>query len=243
MDSSRRSLERPGRHRVPLGRSSPAAAAAAITVLALFLFAPSGRLEAQARAVIRADWAFLQRTADGGMKAIDCTGESAQLRSGDRIRVWLKPSSGCFLYLYLYDAQKDLYALFPQSPRFWDGPRAAGASYLVPGPDSWFRLDNGGGVEIFYLIFSDHRLRVLEQSTGTAGREASAGGTFRKLDRPVEALEEIRRLVVESSSLAGASEKPVPVAGDFRNLEEDPEIDGVCTEVSGLYVRTIRLAH
>ncbi len=68
---------------------------------------------------IRFSWAFLVRGSDGSPKAIDYSRNPIGLESGDRIRIWLKPRSECFFYLYLSDAQENLFLLFPDRLPFW----------------------------------------------------------------------------------------------------------------------------
>ena len=53
----------------------------------------------------------------------------------------------------------------------------------------------------------------------------------------------IKRLIKESSYLSEAAEKPVAVAGDFRGIREEKDLNGVYVEAAKVYVKTIRLAH
>ena len=209
---------------------------------AALLFGLAVRLPAQDHGAVRLTWAILQRGSDGMARPIDCTPEVIHLKAGDRIRIWMKPVTDGWFYLYLHDAQKRLTQLFPADLRQAGVPARAGAGGFVPGSDMWFRLDGKPGTEVLYLILSDRRLDALEAAT-IAGGEARRATGSRPLDRPSEALEEIGRLIVASSSLVRPAEKPVPVAGDFRGLEVESGVEGILIEARGLYVRTFRLEH
>ncbi len=209
----------------------------------LALLAVGQPVFAETGSTIQFSWAFLVRGGDGSTKAMDYSASVVHLESGDRIKILLKPQNDCSFYLYLHDAQKNLFLLFPDTPSFWDTPRRIDRSYALPSGDGWFRLDAGSGIETFYLILSDHRLRALETKTAVELQKNPSRGILRSIVRPFEVLEEIRRIIVDSSALAEAAEKPAAVAGDFRGIQEDTGLNGIAVETQGVYVRTIRLEH
>jgi hypothetical protein len=117
-------------------------------------------------------------------------------------------------------------------------------TYELPGLNSWFYLDERGGTEVFYLIVSKKPLQELETSTGRylEGR-AAARKILRAIPSKHDVLDEIRRIIKESSFLSDDAEKPIAVAGDFRGIREEHELNGVRIEAVEIYVRTIRLQH
>ncbi len=166
-----------------------------------------------------------------------------RLASGDRIRIIMRPASPCFFYVVLHDAQKNLSVLFPEMSRFRGTPLPADATFSLPDGERWYRLDENGGTEIFYLIASDHRLNELEASVAAYRMVAPDLGDDRRGARKQVVLEEIRRLIVETSPLAEAAPKPLAVAGSFRGITAEAGFQGISIEARSVYVRTIRLRH
>ena len=167
-----------------------------------------------------------------------------RLESGDKIKIYLKPKDACHIYLYLHDAQRDLFLLFPETfdrsdpnPRFTE-------NFEIPGVNSWYYLDNLLGTETFYLIVSARPLAELEERTRQYFNVlANDRQSHRMLTYKYGVLDEIKRLIKESSYLSEAAEKPVAVAGDFRGIREEKDLNGVYVEAAKVYVKTIRLAH
>ena len=188
-------------------------------------------------------WAFVYQGKDEISKPIDYSKSVVRLESGDRLKIYLKPLSACYFYLYLHDSQKNLYLLFPEDFTFFDKNLQIARKYDLPGGNSWFYLDDNSGIEVFYLIVSDQRLQSLKDSTkqyleGRANQRDLQNITYKH-----RVLDEIKRIIKESSYLSDASEKPIAVAGDFRGIREEEELNGVSIEATNIYVKTIRLAH
>jgi len=196
---------------------------------------------AESDAGVRLGWAVVHQHGEEPARPIDYGRRVVRLQSGDRIRLYLRPLDACHLYGYLYDSQKSLALLFPQGPAAQAGPSPADRSFSQPGNGSWYRLDEHGGVELFYLIVSAQRQQALESATDALLRTNPASPQRRSGQQRV--LEEIQRLIREGSRLAGAREKPLAVAGDFRGIGEDGEFPGRLIEVRGVCVRTFRLQH
>ncbi len=192
--------------------------------------------------VLRFAWALVYRSSSDGAQAIDYSGDIMRMSSGDRFRIHFQPLSRCYFYMYLHDSQKDLYLLGQAAFGLPEGPEAE-RGLTLPSEDNWYVLDASGGVELLYLIVSDHRLRRLEAlSNRGLSRKAHLAGHPR-LARKHAVLEEIRRIILESSALAEPAQKPVTVAGEFRGITEEGEYRGVEVAAPSVYVRTIRLEH
>jgi hypothetical protein len=144
--------------------------------------------------------------------------------------------------VYLHDAQRDLYLL---GQRDFEPPESPEANhgFTLPEGDNWYRLDTSSGVELFYLIVSDHRLRRLEALTSRSLARPVRYSSPPRLSRRRAVLDEIRQLIRESSTLADPVQKPVTVAGEFRGVTEEGEYQGIEVEARTVYVRTIRLEH
>ena len=163
------------------------------------------------------------------------------MSSGDKIKFYFQPVNQCYLYLFLYDSQKELFLLFP---RKFDFEYQIGDSYILPNENSWYVLDDNSGVEVFHFIVSDRRLTKLETVTKRYLTESrSYGKNNGKPSMKYGILDEIRRLIKENSFLAGVAEKPVSIAGDFRGLFEEFDGSGKKIVATGVYAKTIRLQH
>ena len=188
---------------------------------------------------VRFSWALLCRDPEGQAIEVDYDAHILHLASGATFRFLIKPLSVCYTYLYLDDAQGDLYPCFPESFSAWDAVNAVDRRNAIPGGDGWYRLDERGGTEVFYLIVSRYRLTELEARTlaylggGAKGRRAARR----------RVLDGIRSLITDNSPLAAVvAEKQTVVAGDFRGVEEE-EVAGNFIEAGEVYVTTIRFGH
>jgi hypothetical protein len=216
----------------------------AFATVAIGLLALGGAgLSADTDPTIRLTWAVVYRGTDGITKAIDYRLRVVQLACGDRIRILMRPASPCFCYVMLHDAQKDLVVLFPEISRFPSTPLPADATRSLPDGERWYRLDEDGGTEVFYLIVADHRLKALEASVAAYGALKQNSGGDRGGVRKQAVLDEIRKLVVETSPLAEAARKPLAVAGDFRGIDAEAGFPGISVLARNVYVKTIRLQH
>lgn len=189
-------------------------------------------------------WALVCQSEAGVGKAVNYQKNVIRLEAGDRFKIHLQPSKSCYIYLYLHDAQKNLFLVFPDDFEHFDQGSRITRNYELPGVNSWFYLDEAGGVELFYLIASSRRLEELERSTQRylEGSRAQMDD-LKAVAVKHEVLDEIRRLIKETSYLSDASEKPVAVAGDFRGIREEHGLNGVRIETTEIYVKTIRLQH
>ncbi len=117
--------------------------------------------------LLRFTWAVVYKSGGQDVQAIDYTSRVVHLAAGDRFRIHFQPRSPCFFYVYLRDAQKNLY-LLGQSNFDPQGDRQVNRDLSLPEGDNWYHLDDSSGVELFYLIVSEQRLRRLEALTSRA---------------------------------------------------------------------------
>ena len=219
----------------------------ALTILVLLVLAAGWGQPASAgdrSGSVLFSWALVCQDEAGVGKAVNYQKNVIRLEAGDRFKIYLQPSKSCYIYLYLYDAQKNLFLVFPDDFELFEQNSRIARNYELPGVNSWFYLDEAGGVELFYLIASSRRLEELEGSTKRYLQGSRAQmDDLKAIAVKHEVLDEIRRLIKETSYLSEASEKPVAVAGDFRGIREEHELNGVRIETTEIYVKTIRLQH
>ena len=188
-------------------------------------------------------WAFVYQGKDEITKPIDYNKSVVRLESGDKLKIYLKPLNACHFYLYLHDSQKNLFLLFPEDFTFFDKNLQVTRKYDLPGGNSWFYLDYNVGIEVFYLIVSEQRLWNLEESTNRYLQRNAKQRNLQNITYKHGVLDEIKRIIKENSYLSGAAEKPIAVAGDFRGIREEHELNGVSIQAADIYVKTIRLEH
>jgi hypothetical protein len=213
-------------------RRQQAAIALYLTVAALS-GAPVG---AEQTAALVFSWACVVQGRDAVIRPIDYSQSEIRSHSGDRFKFYLKPESPCYIYLYLFDAQRKLFLLFPEKLQPNAGRARSARTYELPGLNSWYLLDEHPGREVFYLIVSKTRQNELEQRTERYLENRQAVNKYAVVDQ-------IKRIIKENSYLAGAAEKPVAVAGDFRGISEERFVNGLKIRAEDLYVKTIRLVH
>jgi hypothetical protein len=197
---------------------------------------------AGAEDMLRFTWALVYKSGSQGAQAIDYAARVVRLASGDRFRIHFQPRNGCYLYVYLHDAQENLYLL---GRRDFDPQETSETNrgFTLPEGDNWYHLDDSGGVEVLYLIASAQRLRRLEALSSRAQQRPGRPADLLRLARKRPVLDEIRKLIRESSTLAEPLQMPVTVAGEFRGITEESEYQGIDVQAGSLYVRTIRLEH
>jgi hypothetical protein len=183
-------------------------------------------------------WAFIHRSADGQKEVIDFE-KRQKVTSGDKLQIYLGPMSEAYLYLFLYDAHKDLYLLFPESPDYYERKSLEKEDIYVPGEHEWFEWDTSKGTERFYLLASSTRLTELEEKTA----RYLANNQDSKLKSQL--YDEIATLRKQKSNLTTTSEKPVAIAGTIRTRGADSELlgDATLVEAEEFYGKTLRLRH
>ena len=215
------------------------AGAVLFLLLALTVCSPAGAESP----IVRLHWALLYEEAGGVLRAIDYARSIVELRSGDRFKILVKPASSCFLYLFLHDSQQELSVLFPEGFATSEHALRADRRYRLPAPERWYYLDDKPGVETLYLIASPERLRRLEARAEEHQRRRSRPESAQAIETKYEVLDEIKRMINESSSLSSKAERPVAVAGDVRGITDEDSLSGLEVVTRGVYVRTIRLRH
>jgi hypothetical protein len=189
-------------------------------------------------------WAFVYKDKAGSMSPVDFNTQINNLQSGDRLKIYLKPVHNAYIYLILYDSQKELFLLFPNAEKGFFYNYQIGKEYLIPEKRIWFYLKNDSGMEIFHLIVSRTRCKKLEEVMNeylSLMEKKPVSETI--LNNAKQAvLEEIRILKKRNSIFQGLNEKPLSIAGDFRGDKQIHQYIFMI-EVENFYAKTFRVAH
>lgn len=107
-------------------------------------------------------WAFCTlRKADGAQKP-KVAARKTVLKSGDKIKFFLKRKSPCHLYLIHQNSQHRLKLLYPLHFRQAVNQDTWSDKQYIPDGNRWYELDEHTGKEKFYLLASIQPLSDLE---------------------------------------------------------------------------------
>lgn len=170
------------------------------------------------------NFAFIQKNVNGEITVIDSNNDVTTLSEGDQIRVFLQPVKNSYIYLYLYNADKNLLLVFPSKKYLKDDYDFEKCFYIHEGTE-WFSewMDLGGdeGVDKFEFIVSKDRLKHLEAITKEyliLYYEGADSET--ELKRAKEAvLGELVALRKEKNEFISESDVQVPLGGGVRGEE------------------------
>lgn len=136
--------------------------------------------------------------------------QDSTLKTGDRIKMYLKANNPCFFYLFYQGAEGGLHLLFPD--KLPSSVIAGGNNLTLPSGDQWFELDNTTGIEIFHVIISSYPLETIE----TLYEDYILGKSNNKhLESRI--LSAILKLNDEKKTLSSKAEKPVAIGGTIRS--------------------------
>lgn len=201
----------------------------AIRALSLFVALTCVTSSAAAQEV-RFRWAFGASIGSGAARHFAPITDEMTLHGGDEIKLFVSPTSRCFIYVLYQDQTGEFTVLFPAEGSFGDAPPPAGSLHYIPPGQGWLRLDEATGIERVYLLASATRLtpleRLLTPNPSTPTRLAPA-----------------REIVVELARLQKAhaaqnwSERPVTMGGQVRGGPNTdlahPDIARSATEIAG----------
>jgi hypothetical protein len=168
------------------------------------------------------------------------------LKSGDEIKMLVKLTKDCYVYVVYYDSQGELSLLFPYTIRQLQTDYAVDKSYYIPKGRNWMTLDKNTGKEIFFLVGSTERLLDLEVKLGNY---FSADPADRK-PLAQEVISAIRGIRNRYSTFATLAEKPVSIGGNIRSTDtvkvvRRPDVADIATQISAknFYSKTITIDH
>jgi hypothetical protein len=168
------------------------------------------------------------------------------LKSGDEIKMMVKLTKDCYVYLVHYGSTGEINLLFPYGIRQFQTDYAIDKNYYVPKGRNWSVLDKNTGKEVFFLVASTERLLDLEVKLGNyfsadpADRKPLAQGV----------VSEIRGLRNRYSTFATLAEKPVTIGGNIRSTDtvkvaRRPDVADIATQISAknFFSKTITIDH
>jgi len=161
-------------------------------------------------------WAFcaLQKAdADQNPRVIT---RDTDLKSGDRIKFFVKPESPCYLYLIYQSSQRELSVLYPLRFKQLDDRETWSDRQYIPDGNQWFELDEHTGREKFFLLASIQRLVDLE----TLVNQYESADKTKKSALVDKITAEIRSLRKRHLRFKTYAEKPVTIIGNLRGGEQ-----------------------
>lgn len=163
-------------------------------------------------------WAFgvlVEEKQGEGQKLVSITRDT-QLKSGARIKFFVKLEKNSFVYLVYHSSQGDITVLFPYRFEQLRGGYQAPVQHYIPQGNEWFELDEHVGLETFYLLASAQRLHALEQFIN----KYDTADPSRKTELVEEILGEIRSLGKKHKNFKTLAEKPLNITGQIRGGEK-----------------------
>jgi hypothetical protein len=192
------------------------------------------------------EWAFGVLGHAGKVPVLTPITRDTVLKTGAEIKMLVKLTKDCYVYLIYLDSQGELNLLFPYSIRQLQTDYSVGKPYYIPKGRTWMTMDQNTGKEIFFLVASTERLLSLEVKLGNyfsvdpSERKPLADGV----------VSEIRGLRKQYATFATIAEKPLSIGGNIRSTDtlkvvRRLDVADIATEISAnnFYSKTITIDH
>ena len=170
----------------------------------------------------------------------------ARLNSGDQIKFFLKPVTGCFVYLVYHSSQDELTVLFPYRFEEKTGKEKALKAHYIPEGNEWFQLDEHVGQERFHLLASATRLTRLEDLVN----QYESGDKTKKPELSQQILSELDLLRRKNFKTKVNAERPLSIVGNIRGTKKSEDASpldlaehAVEISASHFYIRTYTIDH
>jgi hypothetical protein len=168
------------------------------------------------------------------------------LKSGDEIKMMVKMTKDCYVYIVYLDSQGEIALLFPYTIRQLQDDYVAEKTYYIPKGRNWMILDKNTGKETFFIIGATQRLLDLEIKLGNY----FSADPSNKKPLANEVVSEIRGLRKRYSTFATIAEKPLSIGGNIRSIDtvkvvRRPDVADITTQISAnnFYSKTITIDH
>jgi hypothetical protein len=191
-------------------------------------------------------WAFgaIKKT-DQGSQFIKITRDT-ELKSGDQLKMLVKLNKKCFVYVFYYSSQGQLYMLFPYHLNQFSDDYEISKNYYIPQGNFVLELDENIGKEKIYLITSARRLHELENLLGSYNSAES----LKKPEFIERVIQEIKQLRKRHKKFTAEAERPVASTGSIRAhvVSEQaalPDLDKSAVEVTAkdFFAKTFTIDH
>ena len=197
----------------------------------------------QNEANIGFDWAF--GSLIGKNKTMVPVTHYTTLKSGEEIKMMVKLTKDCFVYLVHQDSKGEIELLFPYKIQQFQTDYATDKNYYIPRGRPWSAFDKSTGKELFFLIASTERLLDLEVKLGNYGSADTS-----KNNHSDDIVTEIRNVRKHYSTFSTIAEKPVTIGGNIRGTEKvegarRPDVATIATQIkaNNFYSKTITIDH
>jgi hypothetical protein len=175
-------------------------------------------------------WAFGAMVGPENDRELVAITRDTELKTGDQIKMYLELEKKCFVYVFYRGSQDEVQMIFPYSPRQFDTDYKTSTKYYIPQGKKWFKMDENGGTELFYLLASAERLTELETVYGKY--DSSDPGQKQALAKQV--LTEIREIKKRHRKFTTVAERPVAIGGNVRGINVGGAVP--CFDVATLAV-------
>jgi hypothetical protein len=189
-------------------------------------------------------WAFGALV--GKDKKFVSIGRDTVLKSGDEIKMMVQLTKDCFVYVWYYDANKEVQLLFPNGFRQFQNDYATEKNYYIPAGRTWSVLDKNLGKETFFLIASNERLLEIEATYG----DYVSADTSKKSALAEKLVAEIRAVRKHYATFATLVEKPISIGGNVRGTDKIEEkrrhdVSEFATQIAAknFYSKTFTIDH
>jgi len=159
-------------------------------------------------------WAFGAIVGPENDRELVAITRDMELKTGDQIKMYLELEKKCFVYVFYRGSQDELQMIFPYNARQFDADYKTSTKYYIPQGNKWFKMDENGGAELFYLLASAERLTELETVYGKYG--SADPGQKQTLAKQV--LAKIREIKKRHRKFTTVAERPVAIGGNVRGI-------------------------
>jgi len=166
-------------------------------------------------------WAFCALGKADTAQRVRVITRDTDLKSGDRIKFFVKLESPCYFYLIYQSSQGEVSVLYPFRFTQLDGQDTRFGKHYIPADRQWFELDEHTGREKFFLLASTNRLLDLE----TLVNHYESADKTKKSEQADKISAEIRKLRKRHLKFKTYVEKPVTIIGNLRGGEQTESAD------------------
>jgi hypothetical protein len=219
-----------------------------IILVGLLLF-PNGKYtkaDQECTGKVCLSWAFGALVGVKNNRKLIKITRDTELKSGDQLKMLVKLNKKCFVYVFYYSSQGQLYILLPYNLNQFPTDYETSKNYYIPQGNLVLELDENIGKEKIYLIASARRLHELENLFGSYN---SAEG-LKKPEFIENIIQEIRHLRKRHKKFTAEAERPVASTGSVRApiISEKaslPDLNKITVEITAndFFAKTYTIDH
>lgn len=185
----------------------------AVIVTILIVLSPAAaQAETSSPDTIEVSWVLAGMESDADPPYMTNIPTKAALRTGDKIKMYLKTHRKCFFYIFHQTSGGRMLLLFP--PSLPSEAIASGVQLTIPEGDKWFQLNNQAGTESFHVLIAHAALRTIETFYEAHRQDTEDNGLS-----TVRLLLMIEQLRNDQRPLTSNAERPLAVGGTLRGGE------------------------